>query len=148
MIFVCLFLLFLELLCLFVVSDFLETEEIFTRLFVKFTVNEIDNVLDPGDLNEFQSVNSSVGDFEGDVQSNELCLQGSNCDQHLQESDECFTSAVDGLTTTGKTEQSGAFFLLVLTSERENWKFDTRNVFSMNVHAHISPGLNVIKNVS
>ena len=116
MIFVRLFLLFLELLCLFVVSDFLETEEIFTRLFVKFTVNEIDNVLDPGDLNEFQSVNSSVGDFEGDVQSNELCLQGSNCDQHLQESDECFTSAVDGLTTTGKTEQSGAFFLLVLTS--------------------------------
>ena len=59
-----LFFLFLKLLCFLVISDFLETEEIFTRLFVKFTIDKVDDVLDPRDLNEFQCVNSSVSDFE------------------------------------------------------------------------------------
>jgi hypothetical protein len=53
MILLCLCGLILKLLCLFVISDLLKTIEILTRLFVKLTVDEIDDVFDPRDLDEF-----------------------------------------------------------------------------------------------
>lgn len=120
MILVSLFFLFFKLLCLFVISNFLESEEIFTRFFVKFTVDKVNDILNLWDLNELQSIDSSVSDFKCDIKSNELGLERCDSDQHLQEPDESFTSTIDCLTTTGKTEQSRALFLFVLTSKGEN----------------------------
>ena len=49
---------------LFVVSDFLKTEKVFTRLLIKFTINEVDDIFDLRDLDEFKSVDSSVCNFK------------------------------------------------------------------------------------
>lgn len=95
-----LFGLFFKLLVLFVVSDLLKTEEVLTRLLVKFTINKVDDAFDLRDLNKFKGVDSSVGNFQRDVQSDELGLQRSNSYEHLQETNESLTSAVDSLTTT------------------------------------------------
>ena len=95
-----LFGLFFKLLVLFVVSDLLKTEEVLTRLLVKFTIDKVNDAFDLRDLNEFKGVDSSVGDFQRDIQSDELGLQRSNSDEHLQETNESLTSAVDSLTTT------------------------------------------------
>lgn len=53
------------LLGLLVVGDFLETEEVLTGLFVKLALDPLDNELDLGDLNELQSVHTTVRDFQG-----------------------------------------------------------------------------------
>lgn len=95
-----LFGLFFKLLGLFVVSDLLKTEEVFTRLLIKFTIDKVNDAFDLRDLNEFKGVDSSVCDFQRDIQSDELGLQRCNSDQNLQETNECLTSAVNSLTTT------------------------------------------------
>ena len=61
----CPFFFLLCLLGLLVVGDFLETEEVLTGLFVKLALDPLDNELDLGDLNELQSVHTTVRDFQG-----------------------------------------------------------------------------------
>ena len=147
-IFLGLFFLIFQFLCLFVVSDLLKSIEIFTRLFVKFAVDEVDDVFNPWDLNEFKGIYSSVSDFKRYVKCRELCLQRCDGDQHLQKSDEGLTSAVNGLTTAGKTEQCRAFLLFVFSSEREDGQLDTGDIFSVDVQAHVSSSLNVVKDIA
>ena len=147
-IFLGLFFLIFQFLCLFVVSDLLKSIEIFTRLLVKFAVDEIDDVLNPWDLNEFKGIDSSVSDFKCYVKCRELCLQRCDGDQHLQESDESLTSAVNSLTTAGKTEKCSAVLLFIFSSEREDGQLDTSDVFSVDVQPHVSPGLNVVQDIA
>ena len=94
----------LDLFLFLVISNFLETIEIFTRLLVKFTVDELNDVLNLGDLNELKSVDSSVCDFQSLIKSYELSLERGNSNQNLEETDESISSSVNSLTATGETE--------------------------------------------
>jgi len=138
----------LLLLLLFVVSHLLQSEEVLTRLFVQLTVNPVDDVENPGDLNELQGVHSSVGHFEGIIQGHELGLEGSDCNEHFQESTEGFTGALDSLTTTRQTQQRRTFFKLILSSQREDGQLNTGDVLSVHVKAHVSSLLDVVDDIA
>ena len=64
----------LFLLLLFVVLHLLETEEIFTRLFVELAINPVNSPLNFRDHDVLERVNTSVGDLEGLIQDQELSL--------------------------------------------------------------------------
>jgi len=82
------------------VGDFLQTSEVFTGLLVELLSDIIDDVLDTGEQNELESVDSSVGDFESLVESDELGLQRSDRDQNLEEFGKLFSGLQDCATTT------------------------------------------------
>lgn len=142
------FSLILDLLLLLVVCDLLKSEEIFTGLLVKLTINPGDDIQDSGDLNELQGIHSSICHLESLIQRHELRLEWSNCYQHFQESGESFTGALDSLTTTTETKQSRSFLELVFSSKRKDRQLHTSHVFSVHVETNISTLLHVVNYVS
>ena len=125
----------LDLLLLFIVLSFLQTDEILTIDLVKLLLDIINDFRDTGDEDELQRVHTPVRHLEGYIEGDELCLQGCNCYQNLEELGELLTSALDGLAAHAQAEKVAVSDLIDIF-ELEDGDVDTGDVIFLHGHAH------------
>ena len=125
----------LDLLLLFIVLSFLQTDEIFTIDLVKLLLDIINDFRDTWDEDELERVHTPVRHLESHIEGHELCLQSCNRDQNLEELGELFTSVLDGLTTHAQTEKV-AVSDLIDVFQFEDRDVDTGDVIILHSHAH------------
>ena len=130
------------------VSDLLETSEILTTLFIKLKIDIGNNSLNTWNDNVLKGIDSAVCDFQSVIKSHELRLQGCDSDQDLEELCELLTSSQNSGTTSGKTEERVIITLLLVATEREDWKMDTGNIVSMHVQSNRCLSLDMVSHSS
>ena len=92
------------LLLLLVICNSLQSEEVLSGFLIKLLLDIVDGEVDAGDDDEFEGVNTAIGDLDDLIEGHELGLQGRDVDQGLEELLETITALLDCLTTTGETQ--------------------------------------------
>ena len=96
------------------------------------------------DDDELESVDSTLGNLHDAINGDELGLQGGNSAQHLEVLGVGGARLVDGLTTTGDTNELILTLQLVVGLEEEAGLHDTSSVLGRDADSNVSLLLNLI----